>query len=183
MKPSDQLKLEDFEMEDDMYEGEVSLEEWDNLFQCEGPYILRFHIDEDQHTKTFTKIQKIGYDFLVEHAKELLEPILKELLEQWPAIQDMYGYEGQPEAERQQQIPDVTNTNGFFSLLYPTHVHIFDFTCNGQPYIGIEFSCSWDREHAFGAMLCGNRIVEIGGADTAFLQWIAKGDLQKQLET
>jgi hypothetical protein len=42
--------------------------------------------------------------------------------------------------------------------------------------MGYQFSCSWDREHAFGAMLLKDRVVEIGGADTSFLDSIARKD-------
>ncbi|MFX3636230.1 MAG: hypothetical protein ACE3L7_29590 [Candidatus Pristimantibacillus sp.] len=46
-----------------------------------------------------------------------------------------------------------------------------------MPYIGYELSCTWDEEHAFGAMMHQDRVIAIGGADTAILHWIAQDDL------
>jgi hypothetical protein len=35
-------------------------------------------------------------------------------------------------------------------------------------YVGLEFGCSWDKEHGFGVMLHGSRVFDIGSADTSF---------------
>lgn len=46
----------------------------------------------------------------------------------------------------------------------------------GIAYIGFHFICLWDEEHDFGVMTHKERIVKVGGADTAFLSWIAEED-------
>lgn len=35
---------------------------------------------------------------------------------------------------------------------------------------------SWDAEHGLGVMLHRDRVVKVGGADTALLEWIAAND-------
>jgi hypothetical protein len=47
---------------------------------------------------------------------------------------------------------------------------------DGIPYAGFEFGCTWDDEHGLGVLMHGTRAVDIGGADTAFLLWIAEQD-------
>ena len=47
---------------------------------------------------------------------------------------------------------------------------------DGLPCFGYEFGCTWDGEHGLGVLMHGKRVVEVGGADTAFTLWIAKRD-------
>lgn len=44
-------------------------------------------------------------------------------------------------------------------------------------YVGFSFWCTWDDEHGLGVMTHKNRVVKIGGVDTALLNWIAESDL------
>lgn len=181
--PAGALDLDDFDVDDGLCEGEIDLEEWDDMFQCDGPYTLRFDVDTDQLLEAFTPLQKSGYRYLLENAGDMIAPVLNELLKQWPEIQDTYSYPGQPPEERQREIPDVSTAEDFFSLLFPTGATIYDLDLDGQPYIGLSFSCSWDREHGFGAMMCGCRVVEIGGEDTALLSWCANRDRKAALKS
>jgi hypothetical protein len=49
-------------------------------------------------------------------------------------------------------------------------------TRSNAAYVGLEFGCTWDEEHGVGVMTHQGRAVKIGGADTAFLAWVAEGD-------
>ncbi|MDO0910960.1 hypothetical protein QQM39_08855 [Streptomyces sp. DT2A-34] len=49
---------------------------------------------------------------------------------------------------------------------------------DGIPYVGVEFDCSWDEEHGLGVLMHGTRVVDLGGADTALLLWIAEQDAE-----
>ncbi|MEV7886622.1 DUF6985 domain-containing protein [Streptomyces sp. NPDC002817] len=55
-------------------------------------------------------------------------------------------------------------------------VYVHQVARDRVPYVGVEFSCPWDEEHGLGVLLHGTRVVGIGGADTAFLLWIAERD-------
>jgi hypothetical protein len=46
------------------------------------------------------------------------------------------------------------------------------------PYVGFEFGCTWDDEHGLGVLMHGERVVDVGGAETAFLLWIAERDAE-----
>ena len=69
--------------------------------------------------------------------------------------------------------------------LHAVHVHqvalraLNDELADGVPYVGFEFGCTWDDEHGLGILMHGQRAVEIGGADTAFLLWIAEQDAER----
>jgi hypothetical protein len=53
-------------------------------------------------------------------------------------------------------------------------VKIHQVAKNGIPFIGVEMGCSWDEEHGLGFLLHGDKVVEVGGADTAILLWLAR---------
>jgi hypothetical protein len=58
-------------------------------------------------------------------------------------------------------------------------VNVHQVQKDGIPYVGFEFACTWDEEHGLGVLMHGTRTVEIGGADTAFLLWLAEVDAEK----
>jgi len=60
-------------------------------------------------------------------------------------------------------------------------VHIMSPERDGQAYVGYGFSCSWDYEHGLGVMTHCERVVRVGGGDTAFLTWVATSDIPKAL--
>lgn len=82
-------------------------------------------------------------------------------------------------AEEQAEVmPAVLERDGLQRLigLYSVNVHQ---TRNGaEPYLGFEFGCTWDDEHGLGVLMHGNRVVEVGGADTAILLWMTEQDSQ-----
>ena len=45
---------------------------------------------------------------------------------------------------------------------------------DGKPYVEVELGCTWEVEHGLGVLLHGATPLEVGGADTAILLWIAK---------
>jgi hypothetical protein len=108
--------------------------------------------------------------------EEMQRSVLGALLSGYPALQKKYErFLGREFARR---MPNVTVLADFQRLigLHALHVHnVF----RREPYVGMEFGCTWDVEHGLGAMMCGARVVEVGGADTAFLLWIAERDAKK----
>lgn len=77
-------------------------------------------------------------------------------------------------------MPDVENITQFKSLIGLSAVHLLHISKEGTAYVGYEFGCTWDDEHGLGVMTHKDRIIEIGGADTSFLTWIAEDDLNTQ---
>ena len=73
-------------------------------------------------------------------------------------------------------MPDIDSADDLRALIGLSSVNIHQVQKDGIPYAGFEFGCSWDREHGLGVLMHGTRTVEIGGADTAILLWIAERD-------
>ncbi|MBL8742379.1 MAG: hypothetical protein JNK04_14825 [Myxococcales bacterium] len=57
-----------------------------------------------------------------------------------------------------------------------THVNVLAVAKQKRAYLGFSFGCSWDGEHGAGVMIHKRRRVTDGGADHAFLGWLAKRD-------
>jgi hypothetical protein len=108
---------------------------------------------------------------LLEHQDAIRDAVLAELLKQYPEWRLDYG---PSEGEEDDWMPVVTEAGGFKPLMGLSWIHVRDEVLDGVGYIGLEFGCTWDDEHDLGALLHRERVVEIGGADTAFLGWNAR---------
>nr|WP_143393926.1 hypothetical protein [Fimbriiglobus ruber] len=73
-------------------------------------------------------------------------------------------------------MPPVGGGIDFRPLLGLHTIYVHQVQKSGLPYVGFEFGCSWDIEHGLGVLMNGTRVVQISGADTAFLLWIAEED-------
>lgn len=176
---SQTISIEDFEIDGDLLEGEILLEEWNDFFNNECSIYMTIQLEEDTILEELLPEHLKGYGYVVKHQTKILDAILNELLKQYPKMQAQYGYD---EEEKVECMPDVSHIQDLSALLSPSTIFILEVSKGGFPYIGCLFSCKWDEEHAFGAMMYKDRVVEIGGADTAFLSWIAQNDLDKYME-
>jgi hypothetical protein len=95
---------------------------------------------------------------------------------QYPSVRQKYAGFAAPE-----DIPPVHAVDGFRSLIGLHSLNVHQLEHGGLPYVGFEFGCTWDGEHGLGILMHGTRVVEIGGADTAILLWIAERDAGKNL--
>ncbi|RAJ33070.1 DUF6985 domain-containing protein [Pedobacter cryoconitis] len=154
----------------------IELKGWQAFFQ-EDTSEFQYDLIGDKPIKKASANHKRGLAYIADNQSKILEVILTGLLEQYPTLQNEYGYSC---SDKQDFMPDVMAIKDFADLLSPVGIHIFSVYQDKFPYIGYEFSCSWDTEHGLGFMMFQNRIIEIGGADTSFLSWIAKADLKQQ---
>jgi hypothetical protein len=111
--------------------------------------------------------------WLLDHEAEVASAVLAGLLAEYPRLQRVYGYE---RAEREEYMPDVSSTENFRRLIGVHNVHFLPLVKDGLPYFGYEFGCTWDGEHGLGVLMHGVRVVEVGGAQTAFTLWMARQD-------
>jgi hypothetical protein len=80
---------------------------------------------------------------------------------------------GDPNASMPESPDDAT----FASLHELQGLFVHPILKEGLGYVGLSFSARWEPEHGLGVMLHHRRVVEVGGADTSFLTWIAEKDL------
>jgi hypothetical protein len=112
-------------------------------------------------------------DQFITDEPEISSSVLAYLVDEYPRLQEQYGYKGR---DKKELMPDVLVETDLRRLIGLHTVHIHQISKNGIPYAGFEFGCTWDEEHGLGILMHGTRPVRIGGADTAFLLWIAERD-------
>jgi hypothetical protein len=131
---------------------------------------------EGRGTEPLTEMELSAVQWVVEHESLLSQAVVKSLLEEYPRLQKQYEYVAK---ERAELMPDVKSVKDLRSLIGLSVVNVHQVQKDGIPYVGFEFGCTWDEEHGLGVLMHGTRTVEIGGADTAGLLWIATEDARK----
>ena len=114
---------------------------------------------------------------LLAHESTVRDAVLASILRDYPAMRESYGYD---DDEAEELMPEVTEAGQFRSLLGLSNVHVLAVAKDGTAYVGFEFGCTWDTEHGLGIMTHRGRVVEVGGADTSFLEWIAERDVESR---
>lgn len=165
------MLIPNIEFRNGMWNGKIHLDCWSNFF--EGKNDIDLNIGGDSKTEKLEQIHKNGYEYVISNQEELLNSILNELLKQYSTMQEEYGYD---EEELEEIMPNVNQILDFKKLIEPKRIYILNVENEDIPYIGFHFLCSWDEEHDLGVMMHKDRIIKMGGADTAFLSWIAKND-------
>ncbi len=121
--------------------------------------------------------QAEAFRFLLEHeeavARSVLQAIFVKYLE-WRglALDDDF----RDDEEEDDLMPEIERPEQLRSLIGLSNVHVLNVAKDGVAYTGFEFGCTWDEEHGLGVMTHRGRIIEVGGADTSFLEWIAERD-------
>jgi hypothetical protein len=101
--------------------------------------------------------------------------LVKTLLGGWAKARERYVADGgEPKL-----MPPVRKVDDLKRLIELRGVNVHQLDKDGIPYVGFILGCTWDAEHGLGVLMHGTRVVEIGGADTAILLWIAKRDAKK----
>lgn len=108
------------------------------------------------------------------HEKQKPE-LLNAVLEAYPDFRRQY-FEDYDIKVNEQELPTITSVEGLTKVIALEEISVHQISKDGVPYVGYQFSCSWDEEHGLGVLMHDKRIIEVGGAETAFLLWIAERD-------
>ncbi len=162
------------ECKNGFWEGILQLNYWNTFFETK--IVINLNIGGDSLVDEITQVHVEGYRYILDNQKLILDAILIELLRNYSVMQEEYGYDKE---EKDEVMPDVIGIVDFKKLLIPKRIYISNIENNEMPYVGYHFLCTWDEEHDFGVMMFEDRVVKMGGADTAFLSWIAEEDVKK----
>lgn len=127
---------------------------------------------EGRDDSPLTDVERASVSWFVENEALVSQAALRALLGAYPPADD-YGYSPEEMAER---MPEVSSLAEYRRLVSLQVVFVHPLVRGGIPYVGLQLACSWEEEHGLGILMHGERVVEIGGADTAFLLWVAKRD-------
>jgi hypothetical protein len=183
----------DFTLEDDLWWTTTAVfPSWKGFQSRKGAYgaqdsvipsdgsVRIIYAPEGRGTEPLTSLEVLTVVWVIENEAPISKALISSLLQQYPALQEQYGYSALEKAELMPNIKSPEDLRGLIGL-YSVNVH--PVQKDGMPYVGFEFGCTWDREHGLGILMHGTRTVEIGGGDTAILLWTAKRDANKPTMT
>lgn len=154
-----------------IWRGKIQLNSWSNFF--ENVKYIDLNLGGDSKVEKIEDRHKLAYEYIISNQEKLLSLILNELMERYPIMQEEYGYD---EDELDEYMPNVNNIVDFKNILNPKRIYILNVENEGVAYVGFHFMCLWDEEHDFGVVMHKEKIVKMGGSDSAFLSWIAEED-------
>ena len=170
-------------------EGTIELASWKDFQRRFGRYAtykrneyykritLSIGDDEVVENPTITQEHVAAYEYVLKHQEKIKDNILNALFTEYQNLQEQYGYD---EEESKELMPKIDSPASFVSLIELSSVCILNISKDGVAYVGFSFWCTWDDEHGLGVMTHKDRVVEIGGADTAFVTWMAERDLNPE---
>jgi hypothetical protein len=178
-------KIPQFKLEHGLWATTVLLPSWKGFQSRKAEYgaqdsavpsdgmIRIIFAPEGRGTEPLTDAELSAVYWVIEHEASISRALISSLLKEYPSLQERYGYSGKEKADL---MPDIKSADDLRKLIGLSSVNVHQVQRDGIPYAGFEFGCTWDEEHGLGVLMHGTRTVEIGGADTAGLLWIAEKD-------
>lgn len=166
------------------WEASVNLEDWSGFQERNGPYgaissekpsngdIKIVFAPEGRGEEPINSDELELVNWFVTHQDKVIESIVKTLYHNYSQIKDSYVEEFGEEVK--DLFPEVNSIDEINNVVGIISVNIHQISKNNIPYIGVEMGCNWEEEHGLGFLLHGDKIVEVGGADTAILLWMAE---------
>ena len=145
----------------------INLNDW--VFDISLPPDATEDVDIEEFCKTETVERTLQY--IADNQTDLQTLIMKIISEDYDKALKEYGED--------EDIPVVKNEEELKELLMPLSVTIHSTVKDGYNYIGYGFDCSWEEEHGLGILTYKDTVIEHGGEDHAFLQWMSCQDAEK----
>lgn len=130
-------------------------------------------VEEDETSLTPDEIAMINA--AGDRLDATIRAAVEALFEAYPGLQESYPYD---DTDRAEFMPDLDSIDDLYPLIGMGEVSIHGVIRDGSLYVGVVFNAEWDVEHGAGVMMNGDRVVEVGLADTAILTWIATRDAE-----
>lgn len=159
------------------WEGEITLLTWRGFrarvrggSRRDSTGRVRIHVDHkplSQRPVTVpTDAQRAACAFLLEHEAAIATVVQRVFLPY--ARQNIAAARAEYDDTTGMHLPDVKSVNDLRTVVGLTTVHIHVAEHQGVSCVGLQFSCTWDEEHAAGVLLHKRHLIEIGQADTSF---------------
>jgi hypothetical protein len=161
------------------YEGTLEVNPWpDLIIEKEGDNNRVIDVatggDMVEETPSLKSSHTAAYNYFIENQAIIKNEILKHLFTEYKQLQEEYGFD---DSEKLDYMPNIKTIKELKNLIQLSVVHLLNIEKDDVAYTGFQFDCLWDPEHGLGFMTHKDRIIQMGGADTSFLTWIADQDL------
>jgi hypothetical protein len=112
----------------------------------------------------------------IDHEREVMDALLAALIPHYARLRQ----ERAPDQRDDRLMPEVSSPDGFRPLIQLETVVVHDVAGLGDmPYVGLDFSCTWEDGHGLGVMMQGPRVVGIGNGEAAFQRALADRDARR----
>ena len=175
----------EFSWDECFWSAQVALPSWRGFQSRRGPYgsvdrsapsdgvVEHIFAPEGRGEEPLTAWELAIVQWLLDRETAVCSAALDAVYGNYEQLREAYGFE---EEERTEFMPDLRRKEDLTALIGLHSVHVHQISGSGVPYVGFELGCTWDPEHELGVLMHGTRVVEVGGADTAMLLWIAERD-------
>ena len=170
------------------WSGNIKLPVWEGFQDRLGPYASRrarkasdgtvklsvSPLDEEKQSPPSPE-QAAAYRYLIAYQQRIRDSMLEAIFDEYPDYRASYiaGYDLD---ESDETLPVLDRPEQLKDLIGLSSVLIHPVVREGVAYVGYEFGCAWEEEHGLGAMMHQDRVVTVGQADVAILEWIAERD-------
>lgn len=149
-----------------------------DLPSCGATVDVALHLEKGRSDASPGQLAALRY--LERNDRTIIAKVLGRLFTEYQKAREAARAEYEPDELADVGLPRVTKPERLLQLLDLTHADVHACSTGGVAYVGLQFHCSWEKEHGLGVLLHRARIVEIGGADTAFLWWVPARDAQRR---
>lgn len=165
------------------WQAPVELQSWkgpcysrhDGIAVCDGRVELTF-APEGWDGRRLSPSDVGLVEWFVDNEAAVSKAALETLVDAYPEMQDDFA-DFLEDYNELHLMPDIASTLDLRKLIRLGGVFVHQ-TPGAIPYVGLSFSCSWDREHGLGILMHGTRPVRTGGAEVSFVLWMARKDAE-----
>jgi len=133
-------------------------------------YITQDLLEDEREVKEFLErpTVKNTLEYISSHQDEIKKLLIDVIRNDYDEAFRLYG--------KDEDIPEIDDNTELEELLTPTGVTLHPTVKDGYNYVGYGFDSEWQIEHGIGVMMHKNRVVQHGGEDHAFLEYMAEDD-------
>ena len=127
---------------------------------------LAISVSDSSADKLPSESQRNAMAYHLEHEERINGSLFEDLRKHYDRIRpDYVEFLG---ADATSLMPKIDDVGDLESLVFFTGLFIHPWTKSGHAFVGLQFNCEWEMEHALGVLMLKDRVVDIGYADVAF---------------
>ena len=144
---------------------ELSLKDW-NFEVNVTPDMMNAQMEIDEFLQK--QSVKDTMQYITNNQDTILQLLMKVIRDDYDEAFRLYGED--------EEIPEVESDEELKELIIPIAATFHDVVKDGFNYVGFGFEASWQVEHGIGVLMHKDRVVQHGGEDHAFLEYMAEDD-------
>jgi hypothetical protein len=96
----------------------------------------------------------------LEHQPPTCDAVVRAIFDDYQSCRDSFLVGKEPHDRI--LLPELPSQDGLRRLIRLQGLHVLEQAKDGHALLGFCFACSWDVEHGLGALVHGERVVEVG---------------------